>query len=320
MVRVGSVVPVLTVVLLTVSGAARAEHDDGRLVAVTDGPLLTVVYRIGPSGIERVGRQKVTGVGQFGWTDPATLWVLDKDRDRLAVHQLVDGALARTIDVPMPAWQLAPAPDGLAVDLRITEAGQVWLESCQKRKSERDRTCVKAVFLRIDAPALERATARPAGIDEYRVAKAFQVGDPMPFPAVDPPAGYAIRLTGVTSRGPHPRTVRGAICTGPDEATGSWPGPRDDPDDMKPTTVTWLRASPAVARVTGKPVHPSGLVTEEHAYFVNCELVDRVENFGGGLWGILRHGDISMWSIYLDSEKVGTIAASPLRAAPLPGR
>src|SRR5215468_1530646 len=155
--------------LLLVSGAARAEGDDGRLVAVMDGPLMTEVYRIRASGIEKVGRQKVVGVGELGWTDSATLWVLDKDQDKLTVHQLVAGAPARTIEVPMSAWELTPAPDALLVDLRITEGGQVWLESCRKRKSERDRTCVQSVFLRIDAPAFERATDRPAGIDDYRV-------------------------------------------------------------------------------------------------------------------------------------------------------
>ena len=312
----------VVVALLVVSGAARAEGDDGRLVAVDDGPLVTVVYRIRASGIEKVGRQEVTGVGEFGWTDSTTLWVLDKDRDKITVHKLVDSAAVRTIEVPMSAWELAPMPDGLAVDLWITEGGQVWLESCQKRKSARDHTCVKGVFLRVDAPALERATTRPAGIDEYRVSKSFQDGEPMPFPAVEAPAGYAIRLTGVAIGGLHPRTVRGAICTGPDGVTGSWPGQRDDPDKMKPTTVTWVRTSPVVGRIAGKAINPVGLVREESAYFVNCARVDQVENFGGGMWGILREGGNdrrSVWSIYIDSAVVGTIEASSLRAAPLPG-
>jgi hypothetical protein len=306
----------VAVALGVLSGAARAEGDDGRLVAVSDGPLMTLVVRIRPSGIEKVGRQKVAGAGEFGWTDSATLWVLDKDRDKLTVHQLVDGAPARTIDVPMSAWELTPAPDGLGIDLWITQDGQVWLESCQQRKSERDHTCVKGVYLRVDAPALERATARPAGIDEYRVSKTFEDGEPMPFPAVQAPAGYTIRLTGVAFRGA--RTVRGAVCTGPDPMKGSWPGPHDDPDAMKPTKVTWLRTSPAVARITGKGITPLGVVRERSAYFVDCEPVERVENFGGGLWGILRDEPRSVWSIYLDDAMVGRLPASSLRAAPLP--
>jgi hypothetical protein len=277
------------------------------------------VYRIRASGIEKLGRQKVAGVGEFGWTDSTTLWVLDKDQDKITVHKLVDGAEVRTIDVPMSAWELAPTPDSLAVDLWITEGGQVWLESCQKRRSELDHTCVKGVFLRVDAAALERAAARPAGIDEYRVSKRFQGGEPMPFPTVEAPAGYAIRFTGVTIGGARRRTVRGAICTGPDAATGTWPGPRDDPDDMKPTTVTWVRTSPAVGRIAGKGTNPVGLVREESAYFVNCERVDLVENFGGGMWGIRRHERSTVWSIYVDSAMVGKIAAASLRAAPLPG-
>jgi hypothetical protein len=51
---------------------------------------------------------------------------------------------------------------------------------------------------------------------------------------------------------------------------------------------------------------------------VDCEQVARVENFGGDLWGIFRSEDRSVWSIYLDSAMVGTIAGSSLRAAPLP--
>src|SRR5262245_36185596 len=184
----------VAVALLVVSGAARAEGDDGRLLVAADGPLMTVVYRIRASGIEKIGRQKVVGDGEFGWTDSATLWVLDKDTDKITVHKLVDGATARSIVVPMSAWELSPALDSLAVDLRITEGGQVWLESCQKRKSENDRTCVKGVFLRVDGPALERATVKPARIDEYRVMKTFQEGEPMPFATVDAPPGYAIRL------------------------------------------------------------------------------------------------------------------------------
>ena len=137
----------------------------------------------------------------------------------------------------------------------------------------------------------------------------------MPFPAVEAPAGYAIRLTGVVVAGKRPRTVRGAICTGPADVTGSWPTQRDDPDLMKPTTVTWLRTSPAVGRITGKGINPVGMVMEESAYFVNCERVDWVENFGGGMWGIRRR---AVWSIYIDSAMVGTIAAGSLRAAPLP--
>src|SRR5262245_33706652 len=121
----------VVVALLVMSGAARAEGDDGRLLAARDGPLMMVVYRIRASGIEKVGRQKLTGDGEFGWTDSTTLWVLDKDTDKITVHKLVDGAPARTIDVPMSAWELAPMPDGLAVDLGITEGGQVWIESCQ---------------------------------------------------------------------------------------------------------------------------------------------------------------------------------------------
>jgi hypothetical protein len=305
---------------LLMSGAARAEPDDGRLVAASDDPLMTVVYRIRASGIEKVGRQKVAGVGEFGWTDSATLWVLDKDTDKITMRQLVDGALARSIAVPMSAWQLEPPPDGLGVDLHITEGGQVWIESCLQRKGERDHTCVKAVFLRVDAPALERATDRPAGIDEYRVSKVFQIGEPMPFPAVKAPAGFAVRLTGVAVRGAHPRTVRGAVCTGPDHAKGSWPASRDDPDAMKPTAVTWVRTSPAVARITGKGVTPFGVVRERSAYFVDCERVEEVENFGGDLWGIYRSGEHrSEWSIYLDSAMVGTIVASSLRVAPLAG-
>ena len=86
---------------------------------------------------------------------------------------------------------------------------------------------------------------------------------------------------------------------------------------MKPTTVTWLRTSPAVGRITGKGINPVGLVREESAYFVNCERVDGVENFGGGMWGIYRQRR-SGWSIYIDSAMVGTIAAGSPRAAPLP--
>lgn len=312
----------IAVVLWVVSSAARAEsvqRDAGRLVAAMDGPLQTVVYRIRASGIEKVGRQKVAGDDEFGWTDSATLWVLDKDRDKVTVYQLVDGAQAGSIDVPMSAWALTPPPDGLSVHLWITEAGQVWLESCQKRKSERDHACVKGVYLRVDTAALERATARPSGVDEYRVSRTFQDGEPMPFPAVEAPAGYTIRLTGVAIPGRSSGTVRGAICTGPEGLTGSWPGPRDDPDEMKPTTVTWLRTSPAVGRIAGKGTSALGVVREESAYFVDCERVDRVENFGGGLWGIRRGEPRTGWSIYLDSTKVGTIVASPLRVAPLPG-
>lgn len=77
--------------------------------------------------------------------------------------------------------------------------------------------------------------------------------------------------------------------------------------------------APAVGRIAGKGINPVGLVREESAYFVDCERVDRVENFGGGLWGIRRHERQSVWSIYIDSAMVGTIAASSLRAAPLPG-
>lgn len=307
------------VVALLMSGAARAETDDGRLVVASDGPLMRVVYRIRPSGIEKVGRQKVTGVGEFGWTDSATLWLLDKDTDKITVQQLVAGAPARSIHVPMSAWQIEPPPDGLGVDLHITEGGQVWLESCLQRKSERDHTCVKGVFLRVDTPALERATERPAGIDEYRVAKTFQIGEPMSFPTVKAPAGFAVRLTGVAVRGAHPRTVRGAVCTGPDHAKGSWPALRDDPDAMRPTAVAWVRTSPAVARITGKGVTPFGVVRERSAYFVDCERVEEVENFGGDLWGIYRSDEHrSEWSIYIDSTMVGTIVGGALRAAPLP--
>lgn len=307
------------VALFVASGAARAERDDGRLVAADDGPLLIVVYRIRASGIEKVGRQKVVGDGEFGWTDSATLWVLDKDIDKITVYKLIDGVPARTIDLPMSAWELTLTPDSLAVDLRITEGGQVWLESCQKRKSELDHSCVKGVFLRVDGPALERATVKPGRIDEYRVSKKFQEGEPIPFPAVEAPAGYASRLTGVATGGRHSRTVRGAICTGLDDVTGSWPGPRDDPDDMKPTTITWLRTQPAVGRVAGRGTNPVGLMREKSAYFVNCERVDQVENFGGGLWGIHRRERKPVWSIYIDNAMVGTIANSSVRAAPLPG-
>ena len=177
----------VAIALWFVSAAARA--DEGRLIAANDGPLMTVVYRIRESGIEKVSRQKLAGVGEFGWTDSATLWVLDKDVDKLTVHKLVDGALAQTLEVPMSAWEITPKPDGLMVELHITKNQQVWLESCQKRKSERDHACAKAVYLRIDAPALERATTRPAGIDDYRVVKTFQVGEPMPSSPVAAPAG-----------------------------------------------------------------------------------------------------------------------------------
>src|SRR6185503_9673187 len=215
----------VAVVLFAVSGAARAETVDGRLFAGDDGPLMTVVYRIRAGGIEKIGRQKIIGDGEFGWTDSTTLWVLDKDTDKITVHKLVDGARTRTIDVPMSAWEIAPTPNSLAVDLRITEGAQVWLELCQKRKSELDHTCEKGVYLRVDGTALERTTAKPVRIDEYRVSKTFEEGDPVPFPAAEAPSGFAIRLTHVAASGRHSRTVRGAICKGPDNVTGTWPGP-----------------------------------------------------------------------------------------------
>lgn len=92
----------IAVALFVVSGAARAERDDGRLVAVEDGPLMTIVYRIRASGIEKIGRQKVAGVGEFGWTDSATLGAICTGFTRMGLTQRA--ARNQRIGSGLPAW------------------------------------------------------------------------------------------------------------------------------------------------------------------------------------------------------------------------
>lgn len=82
----------VAVVLCVVSGVARAEQDEGRLVAVMDGPLMTEVYRVQASGIEKVTRGLRDPVDRRG--DPQ---VASAHRARCDLHRAgpCDGLVAR---------------------------------------------------------------------------------------------------------------------------------------------------------------------------------------------------------------------------------
>ncbi len=182
-----------------------------------------------------------------------------------------------------------------------------------------EQQCVKGVYLRVDTKPFVRTTTKPKGIDAYRVMKNFQEAAPRPFPAAKAPAGFAVKMTTVVAkRDSGERKVKGAMCTGPAKVTASWPGPDEDlAFALKPRKTTWLRTTPALARIQGKATNPIGIVETHDAYFLGCsELVYHAEDFGHGLWGFRRTLENPTWTIYLEDKPLGTFAGEGLRLAP----
>ncbi len=287
----------------------------------SDERAVTTIYRLKPTGIEKLAVHRATMLTESGWSDASTLWVLDSGDDKkLKVAKFVDGKLADTIEVTPGEWKFAKMPEELAASLYVTASKQVWLQHCEKRNGDQYNLgpCVKGVYLRVDTKPIIRATSKPKQIDAYRTMANLQEGTPKPFPAAKAPAGFSVKLTTVVTNQDGARKVKGAVCTGPSNATATWPGPDEDLDyAMKPKKVTWLRTSPPFARIEGKATNPIGFVFSQEAYFLGCtELVNRAEFFGNGLWGISRGSDKPTWSIYLDDKLLGTVPGEELRIAP----
>jgi hypothetical protein len=310
--------------IIAASPAAFADSSTaGTLVAaMSEMRDVVTIHRITLSGIDKVATFTIgqkADLAQIGWTDATTLWMFTQVGSESSVAKIVDGKVSETIVVQAADWKLGGSSAHLDVSMVITEGNEVWLEDCLRRKGElyNEHQCLKGVYLRVDAKPFARSTTKPKRVDAYRVAKNFQEGKPQAFPKASAPAGYAVKLSKVSAKD---REVSGAVCTGPSNAAVSWPGPDEDLDfAMKPKHVTWVHASPAVARIEGKATNPIGIVEDDEAWFFDCkELVADAEFFGGALWGIERGrpAETGHWSIYDQDKLVGTVEGSYLRVAP----
>lgn len=296
------------------------------------------IHRVTPMGIEKLLSVKTGGGGDFGWSDAKTLWTSVGTAEMVTVQKFVDGKLAKTVAVAPKDWQVSLTEDSKyeLIGMQITKTGEVWLELCLKRKdvSPTESRCVKAAYLRVDGDKLVAAAKKPAKVDAYRANTIYQDGSPLAFPKAKAPKGYAVALKKVTVDGmgdsQKARTLPGAVCTGPDKATITWPDGKVDLDfTMKPKKVTWLRTTPALVRISGTGTNPIGEIEQHEAFLLDCkEHVDGAEFFGSDLWGIRRDvpseewqktktpATDATWSIYSGDKLVGTLPGSEIRFAP----
>ena len=193
-------------------------------------------------------------------------------------------------------------------------------QHCSKTKGETGQDnlrCVKGSWVRIDTKAQTQQTKKPANIDDYRVSNSY-LGTAPAFPKVKAPAGYTVTLKQVVADGvgddQKKMKTKGAVCKGP-TTSKTWPDDTVDiPFAMKPSRVTWLRASPPIVRIDGKATNPIGDIEQHEAVFVDCkELVDEARWFGAGAWALRTD---TKWTIYLEDKKVASLDAESVRAAP----
>ncbi len=296
------------------------------------------VHRVGPAGIERLASFNTGGGAAFGWSDAHTLWLASGTAEGTTVRKYVDGVLAGSLEVGPASWR-TPLNEEQKTELptlRITKTGEVWLELCLARKhfDVGPSRCRKTTYNRVDTGALVYSTKPPRSIDLYRATAIYQDGAPLRFPKTKPPTGYAVTLRKVTVDGldatQRDITLPGAVCTGPGQQTITWPDRTEDlAFAMKPRTVTWLHAAPALARLTGDAINPIGQRERHEAFLFECkEHVAAAEYFGGDLWGILRAVPVEewqktktpdtdgTWSLYRGDTLLGTVPGSEIRLAP----
>jgi hypothetical protein len=307
-------------VVVTALAATPASADDQMLVAIDSAGL--IVYKLKPTGIDKVLVDTSGKASGAGWTDARTLWVLNTDAsNQVWVTKVIDGKVADKLVIPADSWKLE-GDATLSPKLKITSNNEIWVEHCLKARGDTGKaslTCVKGIWIRVDGKTQKVQTTQPNAIDHYRASGSY-LGDPPPFPKVKPPKGYAVTLQQVVADGvgetQKKRKVKGGICKGP-SATKTWPDDTVDIDfAMKPNRVTWLReASPVVVMIDGNATNPIGDIEHHEAVFIDCkELVDQASWFGAGFWGI-RRGDV--WTIYSDDKALGSLSGQDLRAAPL---
>ncbi|MBA2538816.1 MAG: hypothetical protein H0V17_04205 [Deltaproteobacteria bacterium] len=305
----------LALVTTLLLAAAPAVADDA-LIATLDSNDLAV-SRVKATGLDKVFVEKASKAVSFGWADARTLWVLYESP--ISLVKLVDGKVAEKITV-LPATFKLPANTDPDPKLLLTTKAEVWLQACSKYKGETgddSQRCVKGSWVRVDTKVQTQQAKKPAGIDDYRVSNSG-LGTAPAFPKIKAPAGYTVTLKQVVADGvgddQKKTKAKGAVCKGP-TSSKTWPDNTVDiPFAMKPSRVTWLRASPSIVKIDGKATNPIGDIEQHEAVFVDCkDLVDEARWLGAGAWALRTE---SKWTIYLEDKKIATITAEYLRAAP----
>ena len=301
--------------------ATAAPLDEGVLVATqtmfgTSGkPDYLYVYRVRPTGIEQLSALQGYHLA-LGFSDPRTLWALGGLGSQSTVEKIVDGKVVDTITFKSADWK-ADDLDHVDPTLHVTVKGEVWLAYCRRHKEIGGYSaCTRRGFLRVDVKPFVVASKH-----------AFKERAPLAFPEAKPPAGYKVKLDLVDVRYDNPPTsevMDGAVCTGPGKASVTWPDKRVDPAYHEvPRKVTWLQTVPPLARIDLKGMDPVGEKFFGEVFMLDCkELIAAAQNFGGGMWGVLRTDATpatsdGTWTVYSDGKVIGTLpGAADIQVAP----
>lgn len=263
------------------------------------------VYKVTATGLTKIVTDP-GDVADFAWSDAKTLWVRYQSESQTLLGKIVDGKIEKLTADPGPLKVAKDQTLGLHLD--TTKTGQVWMQYCTQQTDDM-LDCKKASWLRVDLPKQKPATRGPGGLGP---------ANPPVFPTVAAPKGFKVALQKVVVDGlgddQKKTKTKGAVCTGP-SGSKTWPDTTVDiPFAMVPAKVTWVRADPAIARVSGKATNPVGQVSDEQVVFVGCkDVYDEVTFFGGGAWG-MRQEDA--WKIYMDAKEVAKLSARIVLPAP----
>ncbi len=290
-----------TVVLASLLSAAPAAAD--AVIAVRDDADKIVVYKVHAGGLTKIVTDP-GDVADFGWSDPKTLWVRYQSETETLLGKIVDGKIEKLTINPGPLKVVKDHT--LSLSMQTTKNGQVWMPYCLEMG---DFDCKKATWLRVDLPKQKPTNRGPGNLGPANAPV---------FPTAAAPKGYKVTLQQVVADGvgddQKKTKTKGAICQGP-SASKTWPDDTVDiPFAMKPSKVTWLRADPPVALISGKATNPIGQTEFHEAVFYDCKtLYTEARFFGGGTWGLQLEGK---WQIYMDAKVVAKLSALAVVPAP----
>lgn len=152
--------------------SSNAVADDAVLAASTTnfgsvGPAdVFYIYRIDDAAVVELHRETIDDPVQFVWSDPRTVWVYGSGK----LARFVDGKRETQTAVTDADWN---ATTGITpVILRVTETGQVWLDTCVRGRRSPSKgvaaVCHATGYLRVDVTPLERTARAPKRLQVER--------------------------------------------------------------------------------------------------------------------------------------------------------
>ena len=221
----------LAIAILVLGAAAIAHAEAGDTLIATDHDGTLVVSRVTDAAVETAYEEPNSGVLEYAFSDPHTLWVLRAKHGTFSIGTIVDGKPGTERVLSRDDWEPTTVLDRksprVAPHMMVTKTGEVWLQRCVDLiESNPSYEQCPRVYLRVDAKAPIQRQLQPSGLvanpgDWHRLVKQLDTS----------PKGWTFKIN-----------TRGFRCTGPKARLDFAAGTRTV------ANIEWIWSEPAIVR------------------------------------------------------------------------